>query len=80
MMFCKECVKWVLSTHVDELRVEWREWDKMMKDHEYSFKYETTDFNMYEEYLPLHRPIKVSSEVKFLVDIIIKLTEEVRSK
>ena len=77
MMFCKECIAWVLSTHIDEKRLEWVEWNKIITEQQNTIKGYVGVLLQYDDFVSPHNPIKVPPQQKSIFDTLVKLNKKV---
>lgn len=80
-MFCSQCIMYVEDSHPAEMLQWWRESLSFMQEWHNTYNLETTDFKLDEPaYILSHTPHEVHPSVKFIIDTIINIYEEVKKK
>lgn len=79
--FCSQCIMYVEEDHPAKMLIEWRESLKIIEEWQKAYNMETTDLCLDEpSYILSHTLHEVHPAVKFIIDAIINIHEEVKKK
>lgn len=80
-MFCSQCIEYVEEDHTEKMLQWWRQSLSAIQEWQNVYNLETIDFKLDEPaYILSHTPHKVHASVKFIIDAIINIYEEVKKK